>query len=61
MSCGSQPSPGTQSTQASTTGTTYGSTVTYQCNTGYETSGGLTLTCQANGQWSASSGPACTG
>ena len=47
-------------TQGST-GTTYQSTVTYVCNEGYETSGSTTLTCQADRQWSASTGPDCTG
>ncbi len=39
-------------------GTTFGDTTTYTCNTGYQSSGLPTVTCQANGSWSAR--PTCT-
>ena len=38
--------------QRSYSRTTYGSTVTYTCDTGYAmTAGSSTITCQSNGQW----------
>ena len=41
-------------------GTTFGYTVTYTCNTGYlRTAGSSSRTCQSNGQWSGSH-PTCT-
>ncbi|XP_064386127.1 sushi, von Willebrand factor type A, EGF and pentraxin domain-containing protein 1-like isoform X2 [Halichondria panicea] len=40
------------------TGTTFGAMATYSCNTGYQRSGSATITCQANGSWSAA--PVCT-
>ena len=40
--------------------TTFGSRVTYTCNTGYlRTAGSSSRTCQSNGQWSGSH-PTCT-
>ena len=39
-------------------GTTFGSTVTYTCRPGYKRVGDRTITCLANGQWSASA-PVC--
>ena len=40
--------------------TTFGSTVTYTCNTGYlRTAGSSSRTCQSNGQWSGSH-PTCS-
>ena len=38
--------------------TTFGSTATYSCNTGYNLQGVATRTCLANGLWSASE-PTC--
>ena len=61
VDCGSVPSAGSNSVVQSSTGTTQSSTVTYQCNIGYGTNAGLTLTCEADGQWSGNSGPDCTG
>ncbi|XP_064387742.1 sushi, von Willebrand factor type A, EGF and pentraxin domain-containing protein 1-like isoform X2 [Halichondria panicea] len=40
------------------TGTTFGETATYSCNTGYQLSGSATVTCQASRNWSAR--PSCT-
>ena len=59
--CGDEPPAGINSAVQSSTGTTYQSTVTYVCNTGYTTAANMTLTCQANGQWSGNQGPNCTG
>ena len=39
-------------------GTTFGQTVTYTCNAGYNLVGGSTRTCQATGVWSGSE-PTC--
>ena len=44
--------------QVSTTGTTFGQTATYSCNTGYNLVGDSTRTCQATGMWSGSA-PTC--
>ena len=44
--------------QVSTTGTTFGETATYSCNTGYNLVGDSTRTCQATGEWSGSE-PTC--
>ena len=38
--------------QVSTTGTTFGQTATYSCDTGYNLVGDSTRTCQATGEWS---------
>ena len=43
-----------------TSGTTFGETATYTCNTGYNLVGDSTRTCQATGEWSGSA-PACQG
>ena len=59
--CGSVPPAGSNSAVQSSTGTTYQSTVTYVCNTGYRAVTNTTLTCQANGSWSGNKGPNCTG
>ncbi len=40
------------------TGTTFGETATYTCNTGYQRSGSSTVTCQASGSWSTR--PSCS-
>ena len=44
--------------QVSTTGTTFGETATYSCNTGYDLVGDSTRTCGAAGNWSGSA-PIC--
>ena len=46
--------------QVNTSGTTFGQTVTYSCNTGYSLAGNSTRTCQATGNWSGSA-PTCQG
>ena len=43
-----------------TLGTTFGQTVTYSCDTGYNLVGDSTRTCQAAGNWSGSA-PTCQG
>ena len=43
-----------------TSGTTFGQTATYSCNTGYNLVGDSTRTCQATGNWSGSV-PTCQG
>ncbi|XP_033126533.1 sushi, von Willebrand factor type A, EGF and pentraxin domain-containing protein 1-like, partial [Anneissia japonica] len=40
------------------TNETYGSTVTYVCNTGYNLLGAASVTCQSDGTWSQSA-PVC--
>jgi hypothetical protein len=42
-----------------TTGTTFGATANYSCQTGYVLSGAASRTCQADGTWSGTT-PACT-
>ena len=46
-------SPGTS------TGTTFGGTMTYSCNSGYTLSGSARVSCLATGAWSTR--PDCTG
>ena len=46
--------------QVGQTGTTFGQTATYKCNTGYNMVGSSTRTCQATGVWSGSA-PTCQG
>ena len=43
-----------------TSGTTFGQTATYTCNTGYNLVGNSTRTCQDAGNWSQSA-PTCDG
>ena len=38
--------------QDQNTDTTYNSSITYQCDPGYNMIGGDTITCQSNGKWS---------
>jgi hypothetical protein len=54
--CGGLPAPTNGSVSAPTT--TYGSTATYSCVTGYGPSGSATRTCQATGAWSGTA-PTC--
>ena len=58
VDCGPLPNP--VNGQVNTTGTTYGQTATYSCNTGYRLLGDSTRTCQATGSWSGSA-PTCHG
>ena len=55
ISCGSPPAAPANG-RRSGSGTTYQSTVTYNCNAGYSPipPGPNTITCMANGQWSGS-------
>ena len=52
------PLPNPANGQVNTTGTTFGQTSTYSCNTGYNLIGDSTRTCQATGNWSGSA-PTC--
>jgi hypothetical protein len=56
VDCGAllNPTNGTVAVSAST----FGSTATYSCSTGYQLSGAATRTCQASGAWSGSA-PSC--
>ena len=59
VSCGALSNP--TNGQVSTTGTTFGETATYSCDTGYNLDGGSTRTCEASGAtgvWSGSA-PTC--
>ena len=58
ISCGALANP--VNGQVGHTGTTFGQTATYSCNTGYNLVGGSTRTCQATGVWSGST-PTCQG
>lgn len=58
LDCGAPPVANANGTLTPPANTTVGATATYACNTGYN--GGGTLTCQANGTWSAGTAPACT-
>ena len=58
VSCG--PAPDTPANgQRSVSGTTYGFTVTYTCNRGYDLQGDSRRTCMANSQWSGRT-PTCS-
>ena len=59
MDCGSLTDPANGQVDL-TSGTTFGQTVTYSCNTGYNLVGDSTHTCQATGEWSGSV-PTCEG
>ena len=59
VDCGSLTDPANGSV-THTSGTTFGQTATYSCNTGYNLTGDSTRTCQATGQWSGSA-PTCEG
>ena len=56
VDCNALPDP--TNGQVSITGTTFGETATYSCNTGYNLVGDNTRTCQADGMWSGSE-PTC--
>ena len=57
ISCGPLSNPANGAVSYSTT--TYGSTATYSCDTGYTLVGDATRTCQADGTWSGSE-PVCS-
>ena len=59
VDCGNLTSPA-NSQVILTSGTTFGQTATYSCNTGYNLLGDSTRTCQARGVWSESA-PTCEG
>ena len=59
VDCGNLTAPANGSV-THTSGTTFGQTATYSCNTGYNLVGDSTRTCQATGQWSGSA-PTCVG
>ena len=59
VDCGSLTDPANGSV-THTSGTTFGQTATYSCNTGYNLVGDSTRTCQATGNWSGSA-PTCQG
>ena len=44
---------------ASSTSNTFGSTVTFTCNTGFQLAGASGRTCESNGQWSERANPIC--
>ena len=54
------PPPDPANGRVSITGTIYGQTATYSCNTGYDLVGNSTRVCQATGVWSGSA-PTCQG
>ncbi len=57
VDCGTLSDPGNGTVNAPTT--TFMYTATYNCNTGYNLTGDMTRTCQANGTWSGTD-PTCT-
>ena len=59
VDCGSLTDP-TNGQVNTSSGTTFGSTATYTCDTGYTLSGSQTRTCGANGMWTPSK-PLCEG
>ena len=60
ISCGPPPDAPANGQNGTFNNTTFMSTVTYSCNTGYNLQGSSTLTCNASGQWSPSV-PTCNG
>ena len=59
VDCGSLTDPANGQVDL-TSGTTFGQTATYTCNTGYNLVGDSTRTCQTAGVWSESA-PTCEG
>ena len=59
VDCGNLTDPANGSV-THTSGTTFGETATYSCNTGYNLTRDSTRTCQATGQWSGNA-PTCEG
>ena len=58
IDCGDLNSP--SNGQVTLTGTTFGSTATYECNTGFTLMGNMERTCQDDGNWSGNE-PTCVG
>ena len=58
VDCGSLGDP--SNGQVTLTGTTVGSTATYECNTGFTLMGNIERTCQDDGDWSGTE-PTCDG
>ena len=59
VDCGNLTDPANGSVTR-TSGTTFGQTATYSCNTGYNLVGNSIRTCQATGNWSGGA-PTCQG
>ena len=59
VNCGTPSSPANGQV-SHTSGTTFGQTATYSCDTGYDLMGDNTRTCQSTGVWSGSE-PTCQG
>ncbi len=57
VDCGSLSDPGNGTVNAPTT--TFMNTATYNCNTGYNLTGDMTRTCEANETWRGTA-PTCT-
>ena len=60
INCKSPPAAPANGKLNKSAGLTFGSTVTYSCNTGYNPQGLTRVTCMANGRWSGSQ-PNCSG
>ena len=58
VDCGTPPAAHVNGNQPRYSSTTFGSTVTYTCQPGFKREGNRTITCLANGQWSANA-PVC--
>ncbi|XP_071964677.1 CUB and sushi domain-containing protein 3-like isoform X2 [Antedon mediterranea] len=58
VNCGDPGSPPTNGEMSGDSVRTYGSSVQYNCNTGYDITGSQSITCQADGTWSDSA-PNC--
>ena len=56
VDCGTLTDPGNGTVTFTTT--TFGSTATYHCDTGYTLNGGMNTTCLSDGTWSESA-PTC--
>ena len=59
VDCGNLTAPANGSA-THTSGTTFGQTANYSCNTGHNLEGNSTRTCEATGEWSGSV-PTCEG
>ena len=59
VDCGTPPDANANGNPPVYSSTTFGTTVTYSCQSGYMRVGDRTITCLANGNWNASA-PMCT-